>query len=245
MFTLLLAASLSAPPHCPPQCPPMREAKTMPVSDVRKVTAKVAMVQKVSTPAMSCRSGNCGVAGLSSATMYSVPSAKGLVPGFSWKASGSDYGLMGPSGDWYVPPTAEASDRLASGWTYTPTPELGIPRGYWESPCLKDDGCNVVEIRMPKVGQHGLLTDSAKLAKVETPFHPNDHVGGVHLNCKGCLQPTVITEPIPLFLMPGSPVLSTPGKTKRVVIGGKYYDRYPNGTLAECASCNAAPAAKK
>jgi hypothetical protein len=52
-------------------------------------------------------------------------------------------------------------------------------------------------------------------------------------NCPTCGR-QVLEKHEPAVAIP----LVASGRPKRVVIGGRYYDQYPDGTLRECVECN-------
>jgi len=135
---------------------------------------------------------------------------KPLRNGYVWQQNAvANWGIKGPDGNWYVPPRAENNERLARGEVYTVLPEYGIPRGYWESPCLKecdaDGNCKVVRCRMPDIGQHGQPLPPQALAAAKTA---SEQPGFISTRCFDDCKIEEKIIPIPLvFSAPGKPEL--------------------------------------
>jgi hypothetical protein len=147
-----------------------------------------------------CGAGECSrvwVPTASSSGVVSGPTKSGsFVPdwnyqdlpvGYVWRKTPNGHGIAGPDGNWYLEPSTEYTSRLDAGYWYVPMPEANNwPRGYWASPCIKDENCQVVSCDVRPIGQHGEPTVQGRARSMGESFHPNNHPYGQMRVLTGC-----------------------------------------------------------
>lgn len=130
-----------------------------------------------------------------------TPSFGPLPAGYRWAPTAQGHGIVGPSETWYMEPSPDHTARLNAGYFYTPCPDANnFPRGFWVSPCVKDENCRVIQCNIPPIGQHGEPTaPNAEATARGNDFHPNAHVSGYQRVLTGCANGACpVQQPAPV-----------------------------------------------